>query len=77
MNDIKYLDVLGEGVWSDASYPIIMHNAPKAPKMPDLVTLYSLPEVLQQRERFGMNGVDWNTNVSQYQFISLKNLPYL
>lgn len=56
----------GEGMWSEASAPIVLPNPVKAPKLPALDPTFfaPLPEVVESRERERMADSDWNINVS-------------
>ena len=53
-------NVLGVGIWSDSSEPIILPNARKAPKMPGLVNLRDMTGVKILRESAVMALQDWD-----------------
>lgn len=59
---IAAVNEVGEGVWSESSRPIVMPNPDKAPKMPELVNLKTMQEVIELRENLKMINVDWNAN---------------
>ena len=61
---IKATNIIGDGLWSEASLPLILPNPPGAPPMPDLVFLRDIVQVNEIREQTSMERNDWDVEIA-------------
>lgn len=60
---VTAVNIMGEGIWSEPSNPILLPNPKRAPKMPELKLLKDLNSVVEWREQLQMDRNDWDSNV--------------